>query len=60
MEAIVAAVTAVNDEYWTLLNQGFLDPKTALPEYQERLKEAGVDELIAEIQKQYDEWLAKQ
>ena len=54
----MAAVAAVNDEYWTLLNQGFLDPKKALPEYRERLKEAGIDELIAEVQKQYDEWLA--
>lgn len=60
VDAIVAAVTAVNDEYWTLLNQGFLDPETTLPEYQERLKEAGVDELIAELQRQYDEWLALQ
>jgi len=58
VNAVVAAVAAVNDEYWTLLNQGFLDPKKALPEYRERLKEAGIDELIAEVQKQYDEWLA--
>ena len=58
VDAVVAAVAAVNDEYWTLLNQGFLDPKKALPEYRERLKEAGIDELIAEVQKQYDEWLA--
>ncbi len=60
VDAVVAAVTAVNGEYWTLLNQGFLDPETTLPEYQDRLKEAGVDELIAEVQKQYDEWRALQ
>lgn len=58
VDAIVSAVTAVNGEYWTLLNQGFLNPQTSLPEYQERLKEAGVDELIAEVQRQYDEWRA--
>ena len=34
------------------------DIETTLPEFQEQLKSAGIDEIIAEKQRQLDEWLA--
>lgn len=40
------------------LNNGALDPAKALPNFRSRLKDAGVDEVIAEKQKQIDAWVA--
>ena len=54
----IAAVENVKSEYLTLMNWGMLDPETELPKFIEKLKEAGIDEIIAEKQRQLDEWLA--
>ena len=36
---------------------GFYDVDTYLPEFRQALKDAGVETVIAELQKQYDAWL---
>jgi len=40
------------------LSNGAVDPKKALPEFLERLKTAGVDDIIKEKQAQLGVWLA--
>jgi putative aldouronate transport system substrate-binding protein len=52
----IANVQAVLDEYLPALNTGAVDPNTKLPEFLTKLKQAGNDKLIAEIQKQVDAW----
>ena len=34
------------------------DPSTTLPQFNEELKSAGIDNIIEDMQKQVDEWLA--
>ena len=38
------------------LTSGAIDIDTKLPEFQQKLKNAGVDRIISEVQKQVDEW----
>jgi putative aldouronate transport system substrate-binding protein len=52
----VATVTNVINQYQLGLETGSLDPKTELPNYIQKLKDAGIDKIIAEKQKQLDEW----
>lgn len=52
----VAAVTNVIDQYRNALEAGILDPAEKLPEFIEKLKEAGIDKIIQEKQRQLDEW----
>ena len=56
----VANLTAVGDEFAKALQSGSVDPNEYLPKYIEAQKNAGVDTLIAEKQKQLDEWLKQQ
>jgi putative aldouronate transport system substrate-binding protein len=56
----IAAVSTVIDQYTPSFNSGALDPKKALPEFLDALKAAGIDKIVAENQKQLDEWAAKQ
>ena len=37
---------------------GAVDPSTALPQYISDLKAAGLDEIKADVEKQYNEWKA--
>lgn len=53
----VAAVTNVANQYRSGLEFGVLDPDKALPEFIAKLKDAGIDKIILEKQKQLDEWL---
>nr|HMN27864.1 ABC transporter substrate-binding protein [Caldilineaceae bacterium] len=53
----LAQIQAISEEYQTL-GIGFLDLETALPEYTGRMKDAGADQVIAEINKQLAEWRA--
>jgi putative aldouronate transport system substrate-binding protein len=55
-----AAVQNVKDQYKIGLENGTLDPDKYLPEFISKLKSAGMDKIIAEKQKQLDEWAAKQ
>ena len=54
----IAAVQAVNDEYKTPLALGLVDPKVVLPELRAKLKAAGIDEIVAEVNKQISEFKA--
>lgn len=56
----IAAVQTVVAQYATSLNCGALDPSKALPEFIAAMKDAGVDTIIAENQRQFDEWLKNQ
>lgn len=55
-----SAVSAVVQQYSGLIAAGAQNPDTVLPEFRSALKAAGEDEIIAENQKQLDEWLAQQ
>jgi putative aldouronate transport system substrate-binding protein len=51
-----AAVTNVVTQYKMPLETGSVDPDKVLPEFISKLKAAGIDKVIAEKQKQLDEW----
>jgi len=51
-----AAVQSVKEEYKVGLETGTLDPAKYLPEFIGKLKSAGIEKIIAEKQKQLDEW----
>ncbi len=52
------AVSNAYNQYMPALLTGMADPEEVLPDAMKKLKDAGLDKLIAEMQKQYDEWLA--
>jgi len=54
----VTACTAVVDKYYNSLMCGSIDPETALPQFNQELKDAGIDNIVAEKQRQLDEWNA--
>ena len=58
VSADVAAVQTVIAQYAPSLNAGAVDPEKALPEFISALKDAGIDNIIAENQRQFDEFLA--
>ncbi|MCM8710338.1 ABC transporter substrate-binding protein [Clostridium sp. SYSU_GA19001] len=53
----LAALNSVTDQYKVGLESGTLDPVKVLPEFIAKLKTAGIDKVIAEKQKQLDEWI---
>lgn len=55
----LANVAAVTGELAGPLASGQVDPATALPEYLERLNQAGIQALIDECQRQLNDWVAK-
>ena len=55
----LANVAAVVGEWAGPLASGQVDPATALPEYLERLNQAGIQALIDECQRQLNEWVAQ-
>ena len=58
VKAEAAAVQAVMDEYRLPLENGVIDPDENLPKFRQALKDAGIDTVIAEKQRQLDEWAA--
>ncbi|OWR31443.1 ABC transporter substrate-binding protein [Saccharibacillus sp. O23] len=56
----VASVTNVAKEFIPVLFTGSVDPNEYLPKAQQKFKEAGIDRVIEEAQKQYDAWAAEQ
>ncbi|OPH52198.1 hypothetical protein BC351_33240 [Paenibacillus ferrarius] len=56
----VAASGNVRTEYNAAINTGTIDPVKSLPIYIQKLKEAGLDKIIAEKQKQLDAWVLTQ
>lgn len=59
VKAEFANVMAVKAEYEPLLLTGTVDPDKYLPEYLEKLKNAGAEKVQAELQKQLDAWVAE-
>jgi putative aldouronate transport system substrate-binding protein len=58
-EPVAAELTAVNavvDGMGRALFTGYVDPEVELPKYIEALKAAGLETVLAEVQKQYDAW----
>jgi putative aldouronate transport system substrate-binding protein len=55
----VAAAMNVLNQYRVGIETGTLDPNKSLPEFNKKLKDAGLEKIIAEKQKQYDEWKKK-
>lgn len=53
-----AAVNNVIMQYYSALDCGSADPDTEIPKFVQALKEAGIDDIIAEKQAQYDAWRA--
>lgn len=54
----IANCTSIITEMVPALSSGSIDPETKVPEFIERLKQAGADDIIAEKQAQLDEFLA--
>lgn len=52
----VAAVTNVLNQYRVGLETGTLDPASTLPEFISKLRDAGIDDIVADKQKQFDAW----
>lgn len=52
----IAQTTSIYKEYKDILASGTGDPAKVLPEFLDKLKKAGADKIIAEKQKQLDEW----
>lgn len=55
-----SAVSNAYAEFMPSLLTGSVEPESTLPKALEKLKAAGLDKLLAEMQKQYDEWLKNQ
>ena len=52
----IAAVSNVIAQYYLVLETGSADPDKVLPQFIEKLKTAGIDKVIADKQRQLDEW----
>lgn len=55
----VAAISDVYQKYAPSLMVGAVDPDEYLPQFLDALKTAGSEKVIAEMQRQYDEWKAQ-
>ena len=56
----LAAITNISQEFYPALATGSVDPEEYLPKFNEKLKEAGVEKVLTEIQKQFDDWKSSQ
>ena len=56
VSTLVASVSAVRDQYETQVGGGYIDPAEGIPQYVNALKQAGIDELIEQLQQQIDAW----
>jgi putative aldouronate transport system substrate-binding protein len=54
----MTAVANVAAEYRLGLEFGTVDPDTVLPRFIRSLKDAGIDQIVAEKQRQLDAWAA--
>lgn len=54
----LAQTASVVDEFYAGLITGIADPDTTLPAMNAKLKKAGLDNILAEMQKQIDAWKA--
>lgn len=56
----IAAINNVISQFYPPLVRGTVNPDQYLPMFIQKLKDAGVDELISEMQSQYDQWKSEQ
>jgi len=54
----IASVQNVREEFWAPLMTGTVDPETYIKRANEKFKAAGLDKIMAEAQRQLDEWKA--
>ncbi|SDD03745.1 putative aldouronate transport system substrate-binding protein [Paenibacillus sp. UNCCL117] len=55
----VAAIKNAENEFRPTLETGSVNPDEYLPKFKEKLKAAGIDKVLQEINKQYAEWRAE-
>lgn len=60
VETEISQLTAVNNEFKAILDNGLDDFEKNLASRNERMKAAGMDKVIQEMQRQIDEWRAQQ
>ncbi len=53
----IAAMKQIVNEYTPLLETGLCDTTAYLAEFRQKLQEAGSEELVRQVQQQYDEWI---
>jgi len=56
----LGAITVVLNQYLPALETGSVDPESVYDEFISQLKAAGIDEVIADNQAQFDAWLEEQ
>ena len=56
VNAQIAQCNSVVDEYIAAIDTGSMDTDEILPEFQEKLRNAGAQDIIDEMQRQIDEW----
>lgn len=54
--ADIDALKQIVNEYTPLLEKGLCDTDSYLAEFRQKLKEVGSDELVHQVQQQFDEW----
>ena len=54
-----ASINNVIAQFKNSMENGAMDPDKNLPQFISKLKAAGIDKIVAEKQKQLDEWVAK-
>lgn len=52
----IAAVENTKNEFEAAVSTGTLDPETTIPKWLAKQKASGIDKILAEAQKQLDEW----
>lgn len=55
----LASLQNIKEEFWSALMTGTVDPQQYLPKAIEKFKEAGLDKVIEEAQRQLDAWVAE-
>ena len=53
-----AAVQSVVSQYVPIISAGAIDPATEIPEFIAALEAAGINDIIEENQRQFNEWLS--
>ena len=56
----IALCRAVVEQYFPVIDCGCVDPDTEIPKFVAALKEAGIDTIVAEKQRQLDQWALMQ
>lgn len=58
VETEIASISAVGEEFGKPLNLGFVDPAEGIARLNQELKNAGIERVQEEMQRQIDEWKA--